>query len=610
MGNADYFSLHTAQVLGIPTDTVWAQVYTLDKLNLLIVLEKKDPSVAGQTETEDIDLKTVGKQVFLRFQKQFEKDEKKNLASLRSLLEKLLSETTQVDVVTLAAAMTSGKGLYVASFNGEVFIRRGTQIQSILKSEPDKLVSASGFLEDGDIVILINRTLADAISANVKEIVSSADLQEVADSLLATIHKLPNQEGLAASLIQVNTMYLAPSDEEETAPSVLPSFSFGRLHKKFLFWRFFPKGRAKRVLFTVFLLLVVLFAVSLVLGLNTRTGKASLARYTKVYSEATQKYDEGMALSDLNPALATKNLTEAKEIVDLEIDAMQAQRIDEQADERVKLLALSKKIEDGLRVAQRIHVLSDVPVFYDITVIKEGAHGKSLSFSSNMMLILDEQNSALYTLTIPQKKGELVSGGLDGPMHEALGGESGYVLDNNGIERVNLQTKKAELAVKKDETWGELVALSSFAGNLYLLDKNTIHKYQGSQGEPRPYIAADTAPDFGNAVSMAIDGAVWVLFSDGRITKFIQGVPESVTIVGIDRPLSAPTVLFADDESEQLSLLDKGNSRIVVIKKTGTYISQYQWDGIADVTDLVVSEKEKKILLLSGSKIYAITTDN
>ena len=159
---------------------------------------------------------------------------------------------------------------------------------------------------------------------------------------------------------------------------------------------------------------------------------------------------------------------------------------------------------------------------------------------------------------------------------------------------------------------GDVVAIGSFAGNLYLLDKEkgTIYKYQGSQGEKRNYLASDVHPDFGNAASMAIDGAIWVLFSDGRVTKFIQGVPESLTLQGLDTPLSSPTVLYTDDESDQLYILDKGNKRVVVAKKDGTYSSQYVWEGIKDVTDIVASEKEKKIFLLSGSKIYVIATSN
>jgi len=50
------------------------------------------------------------------------------------------------------------------------------------------------------------------------------------------------------------------------------------------------------------------------------------------------------------------------------------------------------------------------------------------------------------------------------------------------------------------------------------------------------------------------------------------------------------------------------------LKKTGEYDSEYVWpaspsqggQGIKDAVGLVVSEKEKKIFLLGGSKIYTL----
>jgi len=105
---------------------------------------------------------------------------------------------------------------------------------------------------------------------------------------------------------------------------------------------------------------------------------------------------------------------------------------------------------------------------------------------------------------------------------------------------------------------------------------------------------------------MSIDASIWVLESSGRILKYTRGAKDHFVISGLDQPLSNPTVIFTDDDSENLYLLDKGNLRIVVISKSGEYHSQYLWSGISEVTGLIASEEEGKIYLLSGNIIYQI----
>jgi dihydrofolate reductase len=53
--------------------------------------------------------------------------------------------------------------------------------------------------------------------------------------------------------------------------------------------------------------------------------------------------------------------------------------------------------------------------------------------------------------------------------------------------------------------------------------------------------------------------------------------------------------------------LDNGNSRVVVFDKTGSYKAQYQADVIKSAKDFEVLEKDKKIYVLSGGKVYEIT---
>ena len=75
---------------------------------------------------------------------------------------------------------------------------------------------------------------------------------------------------------------------------------------------------------------------------------------------------------------------------------------------------------------------------------------------------------------------------------------------------------------------------------------------------------------------------------------------------GLDEPLGGQTMIYIDDTTKNLYILDADKKRVVVVDKDGVYQAQYHWQEEAEITDLVVSEALKKMLLLSHGTIYGI----
>jgi len=178
-------------------------------------------------------------------------------------------------------------------------------------------------------------------------------------------------------------------------------------------------------------------------------------------------------------------------------------------------------------------------------------------------------------------------------------------LAGQGILKV---TKNPELKIKKDAEWGEIRDLTGFTGNLYLLD---------SQGEIWKYLATDEefgakqkwlreTANFSQAKKMMIDGSIWVLTQDGQILKFTRGIKDNFNITGLSKPLSEIAAFYTNADLKNLYLLDKGNSRVVVLSKSGEYQSEFSWSGINEANDLTVTSDDGQIFLLSGSKINTI----
>lgn len=87
-----------------------------------------------------------------------------------------------------------------------------------------------------------------------------------------------------------------------------------------------------------------------------------------------------------------------------------------------------------------------------------------------------------------------------------------------------------------------------------------------------------------------------------RLTK---GAPDNFAYGGLDTNIKTPKSFFVSSDTDNLYLLDSGNSRLVVLSKTGQYKSQYKGDRFGSATDLAVDEAGKKVYLLDSGKIYS-----
>ena len=353
------------------------------------------------------------------------------------------------------------------------------------------------------------------------------------------------------------------------------------------------------------IVLALIFGISLVLAGNKRQKTKSETREQAVLEEVRYKYDEAQGLTSLNP-LRAKSLLKDSQI------RIQEYKEESKKDLPKELQELADKIEAALGGVQREYHLDSATEWYDFGLVKEGFKGSDWEAEDKQVLVWDEKNKDLVSVNLETKAGEAVSEGDDfgGGKLIGLAGERGMVVSNAVITVVEIKTGKKIGEVGADE-WGKIADAVGFGGNLYLLDQSEtgqIWKYlavDSGLSAKRSYLKGETY-DLSEAVSMAIDGAVWVLFKDGTIVKYIQGQKEAFIVAGLDQPFEEPVKIFSSPETENIYVLDKKSTRVVVINKNGEYHSQYIWPGMAGVKDLAASEELKKIYLLTGEKIFTI----
>jgi hypothetical protein len=166
------------------------------------------------------------------------------------------------------------------------------------------------------------------------------------------------------------------------------------------------------------------------------------------------------------------------------------------------------------------------------------------------------------------------------------------------------------------EGWQDPRAIAVYNKDLYILDAgaNEIWRYQESQQAyaslPQRYFT-DQIPPLGDAVDMEIDtnGNVYILHTDGRITKFFFGREQQFVYEGLPQPVSTPASF-----SLSLGLLDraffiadKGGGRIFQIAPNGSFLTNFKDTDntiFLAVSGAYSQDRPPIVYLTAGNRLY------
>ncbi len=167
-----------------------------------------------------------------------------------------------------------------------------------------------------------------------------------------------------------------------------------------------------------------------------------------------------------------------------------------------------------------------------------------------------------------------------------------------------------------NETWQYPVAVSSYLGNFYVLDAGVrqVFRYRadgiGYTSPPEHYFAQEEE-DVADAIDMAIDGFIYLLFKDGHLEKYLAGEPAPITLDVPDRPLQQPSAIYAapDEEAMFLYIADPPNQRVLRCDKEGRLIHQFVLEGsdaLSQVRDIYADELHDRLFFLSDNRLFVM----
>lgn len=600
-----------ASIAGQPENGVYAQ--TLISGNFLVVF-----NLSGPADKVDLEL---GRNVVSKIEEV--------IAQTPEIAPAELIEIIKHDVgaeisLSLLAAFISGQKLLLATVGktGVKIVRKGAVIT--LSGS-----GVSGNLLQDDLAILGTEALL--LKINFPEIVLQKEKnpEEIKEFLMAQVEEKGDGPEVAGLIVKLDLEKVEDVAEPEPVAAPIQPPGWGGLarfvpNKKHILYlktvreKGFESAPPKKVLYLVGVAFVILVSV-VAFQLRSRSLEVQNQSIVAVEKAANEGIASSGKLIGLNDQMARESLVSKKAEIVSEIEKnFGADWKNLKSNEGKRLLAIVAKIDAEIARAAHITNVPKPATFYDFSFLKAKPGISSAALHEGLMVALDFENGSIYSLGTDNKSGQIVGGGdFKENSFVDFAGDSLFVYSPFGIRKKDMSTNSSlKLATKNASSSGEIAAMASFGGNLYLLDpsNNQIWKYLGTEeggfASPVPYVQPGLNLDLSGALGMTIDGFIYV-FDKDIIWKFASGAPEELKLKSLAAPLGSINSVFASEEAKNIYIWDGTDNRIIVVNKEGVYQAQYQisgtrGQGLGTSTIILADEKLKKIFLVSGEKVYGI----
>lgn len=601
-----------SKIVATPTPTAWSQAYSAGKLFAALSLETQ---TIPQTEEEHLSL--AGKDLISTLESEFFTLENKDLESIKQAILTTISRIKEGVSISFVICFLSDNVLYLfAAGGGKAILKRGDKIGIVIEGEENgtNIKSVSGNVAEEDIIVLQTKSFQRIISPPI--LASSLDNgnpDEISEKLAPFVHE--KAEGGASSVILVykketgdipavseelpetipdnvhsehdenqqekDEVKTEPEDNtnvppvpEEAIPPFLTDQSFRKkpsINLNLGFLKRFPAmipgnlSHSRKIILTIAVILIVLILTVSILALKNQKSSISKEQFNQIFTEAKTKFDEGINLKDLNASLSLESFKKSQSILEKN----------------------KNTFPDGSEEDKKIEEL--------LTKV-------------NGQITTGSEKGNTNAAEVDKSESKILSYEIDNPsaMYFTQNKDFVYFTDGAGVSKIDKGNNTKEKII--DKSWKTEGGIGVFGSNIYVLDKsNGILKFVPSEDKysENKYFSKD-APDLGSAQAIGIDGSIYILFNDGSIQKYTKGAKDDFEISGIDKNMSSPTKIFTNDDFDNIYILDNGNSRIVVLDKKGKFIASYQTGVIKTAKDIDVNEEEKKIFILSSSKVYKI----
>ncbi|MBP7119187.1 hypothetical protein KBA63_03800 [Candidatus Woesebacteria bacterium] len=634
-------AITTAKLIAPNSAQAVAQVYEFEQDGVHLSVIAATHFLSGAGETRDnldslLTLRGIAKNISTSF---FQTKEKGTLFALKAAIEQVVTDHTNSRIKTLVAAVAIRDSFIHFATTPEmmvVLLRNG--LQHKLTKGSLTISSGSGKLTEGDTIAILSDGLKEALAAS-----NSVDPEQLSAELHANANEgsgyaglfirygsfvLPEVETILAEeqMTQAQHTPLAArpelvvpdeteiQSEEEALHSPMTAVSdvatppqpIGGItgfpgsgfivRSKTSEFRANKKNKRMTVVGGA---LLVLLLVSIVWGIKHK-------KVQDVTVAATEKLTEiSDTLADIK-ASGFYNKERAQELFISIDEKIQSVPVTPQTEKNIAQIQeeIAKTREEVLGI------FTEAPEsFLDLTLQSASFTASSVSLSDETLRILDSSSNKVISVRIEGKRTESAGNTSDFSTVERIASYADRTFVQVGTDFFELKGQNAKLL--SNLPTNSLYRL--FAGNLYVVDRNenAIWRYSGNAvgfSDRVAWLAPDTAAavSFGSARDMSIDGSIWILGENNKVTKLNQGVLQSFKLTGVNLNTVTLTHMFASEDTASLYLLDSEKGNLYVFDKTGGYQSMYTSEDLTQTVGMVISETAKKAFFVLPQKIVSL----
>lgn len=362
----------------------------------------------------------------------------------------------------------------------------------------------------------------------------------------------------------------------------------------------------RRYLYVV-LVLILLFAAFYKIRANNQNRdvvtKQNEATYS--YEKATETFNQAKEDMGLGKSDGVDKITEAMSL------AITAKDSPITKDKAVILIKDIQTKIDELSKTKRIYDAKPIFSFkYDIvTSVISGSTIYGLTEDGKIYSTDSRDKSPKLVAAVPQNLGKPISGTYSDTMSLIF-----FLTDKSKIWGYDEQTQSGtEIVLDDGGSWETADAIVSYSTYLYLLDNQSgkiwRHTKSGDKFSAGKTYAAAKNTDAKDGLSIAIDGAIFVLKPQGVVAKFSHSIPDpSFVLQSPPKPdisLAGATEIYTDSDSQNIFILDKIKGRVVRYAKDGQFVDQYVLDQIS-INEMLLNPRIQKLWLLSGKDVYEL----
>ncbi len=483
---------------------------------------------------------------------------------------------------------------------GKIFLRRGQDFELIIEKEN----SASGYLTDNDFFILTTEKFVELFGGELelRSIFDSKNPHQIVDELTPLL-KSKEDIGVVALFVQ----FLKQQTEQSYSTTIPPKEKVNHFFSsaKNIYPRLisYPKkiGRKKTLTLAIVCIISLILIWSISLGFQRMNNSDSESKVKNVKELVSLKLKQADDVVFLNLPRALVLISEAKD----EVNKLKKQVGKQKSNE---IATIEKSISDEENKITKKEE-KKYEEFYDLTLDNKDAKGDKLYLDGDSLNILDKSRGIIYTLSLSKKSldkknsSEAKSANLIGSYQDSVL----FFVKGQGIYRIS-SDNKVKKVIEQDKDWGNIVALSIYNENIYLLDsaKDQIYKYVPTDNgfsDKNLYFKSGSGISFKNSNSLAIDSSIYLGFND-HILKYTAGIPDDFKTAFSEKGINIKKI-FTSKDVEKVYGWDKPKSVIYVINKDGTYEREINSSIISKADDFVVSDTSAYVLV--KEKIYKIS---